>query len=674
MDSKSISSATSVEVNSDVNSVFTNKISESDSQEDVTSNSCSKPVEIPNHQNHILLLDEDHFSVNSDVDYLNDIEYSNLKRDEKIELTITKYRRQLESLETGNLNPNDKDEKKRQLVKKICDLKIKLVKLQEEAEFNNLKVDVQSQVDDLKDELSDDNPIFFKRIYSFSKSIGGHKLVLSSDVFENEKRLRTTWKNYVKNSSPLSLSPPSSASEMLNNSLPISRLLNLLTSNHLSYLTSSCVNWPMAACHPPTNPMQQLVCDHCCKKSTKSLNDYIFDALKFGKKEDSTPAISMQSSTDLRSSNPYLVCIYCFFTIHFNCLTKDVRKCPKLFFDSMNDDVIEEFYSRLYNYNTSPSSSSSSSYSSFETKKSNGNSSNNDQTKSTPVNGIIESYQKRMKRIILKICPEIGLANQDFRCAECRISISPSPAKDAAKIISKPRLCDYSGLYFCETCHMGDIAIIPARVIHNWDFQPQPVARVSLQIISYLRNKSFHYDRTVLINLVEINPMLYGLVDELIQIKRLRTELCHIYKYIWLCKQPSKPRQWISIMCQLGSYLLNEQEINYLSFCDICDLKSLVGNLSELEHLFITHITTCEGCRGKGFYCELCPNKEDILFPFSPNTTICPICNAVYHKNCYYRRNRLCPRCNRIKGKNMVKFDGVKNGEINQDNETFEAT
>ncbi|OTF72145.1 hypothetical protein BLA29_014302 [Euroglyphus maynei] len=66
---------------------------------------------------------------------------------------------------------------------------------------------------------------------------------------------------------------------------------------------------------------------------------------------------------------------------------------------------------------------------------------------------------------------------------------------------------------------MNDIAIIPARVIHNWDFQPQPVARVSLQIISYLRNKSFHYDRAVLINLVEINPMLYGLVDELIQIK-----------------------------------------------------------------------------------------------------------------------------------------------------------
>lgn len=167
---------------------------------------------------------------------------------------------------------------------------------------------------------------------------------------------------------------------------------------------------------------------------------------------------------------------------------------------------MNEFYCRMYNYSND---------SQKITKK--------PSNKFTPVNGIIESYQNRMKRIILKICPEIGLSNQEFRCAECRVPISPSPSssttKDGCKIVSKPRLCDYSGLYFCENCHMNDTAIIPARVIHNWDFQPQAVSRSSLQIISYLKNKSFHYDRSVLINLVEINPMLYGLVDELIQIK-----------------------------------------------------------------------------------------------------------------------------------------------------------
>lgn len=55
-------------------------------------------------------------------------------------------------------------------------------------------------------------------------------------------------------------------------------------------------------------------------------------------------------------------------------------------------------------------------------------------------------------------------------------------------------------------------------------------------------------------------------------------------------------------MCQLGSHLLNEQEINYLSFCDICDLKSLVRNLSELENLFINHITTCEVFAESDYY------------------------------------------------------------------------
>lgn len=98
--------------------------------------------------------------------------------------------------------------------------------------------------------------------------------------------------------------------------------------------------------------------------------------------------------------------------------------------------------------------------------------------------------------------------------------LSPSNSvKSDSKTASKARLCDYTGLYFCENCHIGDTAIIPARVIHNWDFRPQPVCRVALQIISYLKNTAFHFDGPVLFNLVEINPMLYGLVDDLIQIK-----------------------------------------------------------------------------------------------------------------------------------------------------------
>uniref|UniRef100_A0A915LZB9 Phorbol-ester/DAG-type domain-containing protein n=1 Tax=Meloidogyne javanica TaxID=6303 RepID=A0A915LZB9_MELJA len=48
----------------------------------------------------------------------------------------------------------------------------------------------------------------------------------------------------------------------------------------------------------------------------------------------------------------------------------------------------------------------------------------------------------------LQICPENSLRNQNFRCAECLANISFDEESD--KI---PRLCDYTGLFYCSRCH-----------------------------------------------------------------------------------------------------------------------------------------------------------------------------------------------------------------------------
>lgn len=40
---------------------------------------------------------------------------------------------------------------------------------------------------------------------------------------------------------------------------------------------------------------------------------------------------------------------------------------------------------------------------------------------------------------------------------------------------SEARQCDYTGQYYCSHCHWNDLAIIPARVVHNWDFEPRKV-------------------------------------------------------------------------------------------------------------------------------------------------------------------------------------------------------
>lgn len=45
----------------------------------------------------------------------------------------------------------------------------------------------------------------------------------------------------------------------------------------------------------------------------------------------------------------------------------------------------------------------------------------------------------------------------------------------AGGVPSEARQCDYTGQYYCSTCHWNDTAIVPARVIHNWEFEPRKV-------------------------------------------------------------------------------------------------------------------------------------------------------------------------------------------------------
>jgi len=41
--------------------------------------------------------------------------------------------------------------------------------------------------------------------------------------------------------------------------------------------------------------------------------------------------------------------------------------------------------------------------------------------------------------------------------------------------LREPRLCDYTGNYYCDYCHWNDTMVIPARILANWDFLPRKV-------------------------------------------------------------------------------------------------------------------------------------------------------------------------------------------------------
>ena len=92
------------------------------------------------------------------------------------------------------------------------------------------------------------------------------------------------------------------------------------------------------------------------------------------------------------------------------------------------------------------------------------------------------------------------------------------------------------------------------------------------------------------------------------------------------------------------------------SLIDLIDLhqQRMMPFLTQVAENYITHITSCETCRGKGFFCEIC-DSDELLFAFQlKKVTKCPKCKALYHRECFNPLSSECPRCKRmsvIKGK-----------------------
>lgn len=256
-------------------------------------------------------------------------------------------------------------------------------------------------------------------------------------------------------------------------------------------------------------------------------------------------------------------------------------------------------------------------------------------SKQTKLKQSDEAHAYKDDLLIMQICPEIGLHAQGFACIDCDKEID----------LNTSRLCHYDGRYYCCQCHTGFSSVpIPARVLRNWDFTPKPVSRTSLQKICYLRTKP------ILFNLFQLNSMLYGFLDRLIEIKQIRERIQSMLKYLEVCGQPNKP-----YLIPVPKHFLNENLLNYFTLSDLFSIDSVHELLSQLQSTLETHIVSkCESCRGKGYYCELCKDPYDILYPFSKNGITCSKCQTVYHKNCFQRKKKNCPRCVRLKNKHKL--------------------
>ncbi|XP_039179004.1 pleckstrin homology domain-containing family M member 1-like isoform X1 [Crotalus tigris] len=69
---------------------------------------------------------------------------------------------------------------------------------------------------------------------------------------------------------------------------------------------------------------------------------------------------------------------------------------------------------------------------------------------------------------LVAIPMEKGLDCQSFICAGC--------SRQIGFYFVKPKLCSFTGLYFCDNCHQDEESVIPSRLIHNWDLSRYPIA------------------------------------------------------------------------------------------------------------------------------------------------------------------------------------------------------
>lgn len=248
------------------------------------------------------------------------------------------------------------------------------------------------------------------------------------------------------------------------------------------------------------------------------------------------------------------------------------------------------------------------------------------------------------------ICPEIGLAFQKYTCAECgtQLSCHASTAISCFGVELKaeklnsivPRLCDYSGLYYCPACHWNDYSIIPARVMNNWDFVPRKVGRASLQQIRLL------YNRPV-INLEERNPRLFHFVLKLVVVKKLRQKLMQMRRYLTVCRIADELRL---VRENIGDKRHLMQTVDMYSVADLVAVENgtLPEFLRKVHVNFERHIRNCVICSAKAYLCEVC-NNDEILFPFDDGAVACTKCNSISHRTCHIRKNMKCLKCTRLR-------------------------
>ncbi|KAE8283955.1 Pleckstrin-like proteiny domain-containing family M member 1 [Larimichthys crocea] len=245
--------------------------------------------------------------------------------------------------------------------------------------------------------------------------------------------------------------------------------------------------------------------------------------------------------------------------------------------------------------------------------------------------------QHRLKEdgaLLVHLCTvpsEKGLDTQSFKCAGCPQQIGPS--------LGRARLCEFSGQYYCDSCHHGDTTIIPSRMVHNWDLTQREVSKKALKLLAEV-------EREPLLNLELLNPELVRHSESMAQAHRLRERLRLLGDYLLTCRSGACKK--LQARLEQRTYLLESSHLY-----SVKDLRQIAEGeyanyLMTQSQYASAHVSHCDLCTQRGFICQIC-HADDIIFPFQFDTTTrCKDCKAVFHLACK-APGVSCPRCQRMR-------------------------
>uniref|UniRef100_A0A1J3DVH1 Pleckstrin homology domain-containing family M member 3 n=1 Tax=Noccaea caerulescens TaxID=107243 RepID=A0A1J3DVH1_NOCCA len=229
------------------------------------------------------------------------------------------------------------------------------------------------------------------------------------------------------------------------------------------------------------------------------------------------------------------------------------------------------------------------------------------------------------------------LEAQHYICAGCHIYFDDGATlvRDFVKALGwgKPRLCEYTGQLFCSSCHTNDMAVLPARVLHHWDFNRYPVSQLAK---SYL--DSIHEQPMLCVSAV--NPFLSSKVPALNHIMGIRKRITIMLPYVRCPFRKTLNRGLGSRRCVLES-------TDFFALRDLIDLSkgpfaALPAIVETVRRKILEHITEqCLVCCDVGISCnarQACDDTSSLIFPFQEDDVKkCRSCGSVFHKRCFSR-------------------------------------